>query len=529
MRLKLALLSAAAALAMSAGAADAQTKAFRYAAQGDFLGLDPHINNEGPTNAMKGNLYEGLIYRDPDLKFHPSLATDWEQVDHTTWRFKLRQGVKFHGGQPFTADDVIFSYERNRQKDSEMSFTVASIKAMKKLDDFTIEVVTNGPDPILLQKLPAFYIMDKEWTEANNAQNVVRGAGVQTFANQNANGTGPFKLVERVADTRTVVEPNPNWWGKSQANFTRAVFTPIKNPATRVAALLSGEVDMIYPVPLQDVERIKNNPGTRMLQGPELRTIFFGFDQHRDELMDMPGSKKNPFKDVRVRKAFYQAIDINGIQRVVMRGGSQPTGSMIAPGIQGFVEEIHKGRYPYDPEASKKLLAEAGYANGFPVTLDCPNDRYINDEAICLAVVPMLKRVGIDVKLNAQNRSLHFDKIGQKQGNNTSFYMLGWTPSSLDAMDMIENIITLRGAGRGTWNSGRYTNPKVEDLADQIAIEMDQNKRNGLIKEALTIHHNDVGHIPLHQQTLAWAVRDTVADIRQRPTDDVDLRWVVMK
>ena len=529
MKLRLALFGAAAALALTLGAAGAQAKTFRYAAQGDFLGLDPHINNEGPTNAMKGNLYEALLYRDYELKLHPALATDWEQVNDTTWRFKLRQGVKFHGGQTFNADDVVFSFDRIRQKDSEMSFAVITIKDIKKIDDYTIELTTSGPDPILLQNLPLFYIMDKEWTEANNAQNVVRGAGVQTYANQHANGTGPFKLVERVADTRTVVEPNPEWWGKAPHNLTRAVFTPIKNAATRVAALLSGEVDMIYPVPLQDVDRIKNNPGTRMLQGPELRTIFFGFDQHRDELLDMPGTKKNPFKDQRVRKAFYQAIDINGINRVVMRGASQPSGSMIAPGINGFVEEIHKARYPYDPEAAKKLLAEAGYPNGFPVTLDCPNDRYVNDEAICLAVVPMLKRIGIDIRLNAQNRSLHFDKIGQKQGNNTSFYMLGWTPGSYDALNMIDNIITMKGEGRGTWNSGRYSNPKVEALADQIKVETDQKKRSDLIRQAMQIHHEDVGHIPLHQQTLAWAVRDSVADIKQRPNDDVDLRWVVMK
>ena len=201
---------------------------------------------------------------------------------------------------------------------------------------------------------------------------------------------------------------------------------------------------------------------------------------------------------------------------------------MIAPGINGFDKALND-RYPYDPEASKKLLAEAGYPKGFPVTLDCPNDRYVNDEAICLAVVPMLKRIGIDIKLNAQTKSLHFDKIGAKTNYNTSFYMLGWTPGSYDALNLLENIITLDGKGQGTWNSGRYTNPRVEELTDLIRVETNQQKRNAMISEAMKIHKEDFGHLPLHQQALAWGVANTVAEVKQRPQNDVDLRYVTMK
>ena len=524
-RMTMAAVAGLAGLLAFAPAAEAKT--FRYAAQGDFLGLDPHINNHGPTNAMKGNIYEGLVYRTSELKIEPALATEWKAIDATTWRFTLRQGVTFHNGEKFTADDVIFSWKRNAQAQSEMSFTTASVADVKKIDDFTIEIVTKSPNPILMQELPSFFIMSKDWTEKNGAVDIVRGAGVQSFANNNANGTGPFKLKERVPDTRSVVVPNDKWWGTPTHNLTEAVFSPIRNPATRVAALLSGEIDLIYPVPLQDVQRINSSGSAKVLQGPELRTIYLGFDQNRDELLDMKGSGKNPFKDVRVRRAFYQAIDMDQIRRVVMRNASVNTGSMIAPGIQGFDEEVNK-RYPFDPEASKKLLAEAGYASGFPVTFDCSNDRYVNDEAICTAIVPMLKRVGIDVKLNAQTLSKHFDKIGKKEGNNTSFFLMGWTPGTFDALNAFTELMSMT-AGPGTWNNGRYSNPQFESLVNQIKGEMDQSKRNALIKQAATLHKEDFGHIPLHQQTLAWGLRDTVDKISQRAWDDVDLRNVRMK
>jgi peptide/nickel transport system substrate-binding protein len=379
--------------------------------------------------------------------------------------------------------------------------------------------------------MPNFYIVDQEYMEENDAFEVVQGAGRTNFANTNANGTGPFKVVEWVQDNRVVLEPNEDWWNHENRtdNIGRAVFTPIANDATRVAALLSGEIDLMYPVPLQDIRRLEGDPNVEVPQGPELRTIFLGMDQWRDELLDMPGSGKNPFKDQRVRAAFGHALDLDAIQRVVMRGASTPTGLMIAPGINGFQEDMNEP-YAYDPDKSRQLLEEAGYPDGFPVTLDCPNDRYVNDEAICTAIVPMLERIGIDITLNAQNKSLHFNKIGQAEDNNTSLYMLGWTPGSYDAYNMLQNITTMDGDAQGTWNSGRYSNPEVEELTDLIAVEIDEDKRNELIRQAFQIHKDDVGHLPLHQQALAWGVRsDTVESVSQRPWNDVDLRTVVLK
>ena len=508
----------------------AEAKTFRYATTGDVLGLDPHANNEGPTNTMKGNLYGRLLHRKADLSLEPDLATKWEKLDATTWRFLLRQGVKFHNGNDFNADDVLFSYKRQTQESSDMSFALATIKEIRKVDDYTIDIITKGPDPILLLNMPIFYIVDKEWTEANNAFDVVRASGSTNFANVNTNGTGPFKLVEWVQDTRLVLEPNENYWNKDgvEHNITRAVFTPISNDATRVAALLSGEIDLMYPVPLQDVNRLENDPNTSALQGPELRTIFLGFDQWRDESLDMPGSGKNPFKDKRVRQAFYQAININAIKRVVMRNAATPTGLMIAPGINGFQEDMND-RPAYDPDAAKKLLAEAGYPDGFPVTFDCPNDRYVNDEEICTAVIPMLERVGIKVTPNFQTKSKHFNKIGKAENNNTSFFMLGWTPGSYDALNPLMQLMSTGKPGHGDWNCGQYNHPRVAELTEMIKTEMDESKRNAMIREAFQIHKDDFGHITLHQQALAWGVRsDTVKSVIQRPFNDVDLRYVIM-
>ncbi len=524
--------AAASLVALSFGATtDAKAeKVFRYATTGDILGLDPQANNEGPTNTMKGNLYGRLVHRKPDLSLDPDLAKSWEQIDEVTWRFHLRDGVTFHNGNAFNADDVVYSFTRQKQESSSMAFVLATVEAVNKVDDMTVDMITKGPDPILMLNMPNFYIVDKEWVEANNGFEVIDVSGSTNFMNANANGTGPFKLVEWVQDNRIVLVPFENYWNKAniESNIDKAIFTPIPNDATRVAALLSGEIDLMYPVPLQDIKRLQAEPNTDAMEGPELRTIFFGFDQHRDELLDMPGSGKNPFKDVRVRQAFFHAIDIEAIKRVVMRGASKPTGLMIANGINGFQDDMN-GRLAHDPEKAKSLLKEAGYPDGFPITFDCPNDRYVNDEAICTSVVPMLERIGIKITPNFQTKSLHFNKIGKPQDYNTSFYMLGWTPGSYDALNPLMQLMSINGDGRGTWNSGRYSNTRIEELVGLISVEMDSDKRNEMIREAFQIHQDEVGHIPLHQQALAWGLRtDTVKKVWQRPFNDVDLRYVTM-
>ena len=405
-----------------------------------------------------------------------------------------------------------------------MAPAAPGIESATVIDDSTVEIRTKAPDPVVLQGLPFLFVMSKAWSEKNASAEPASGANPTSHANLNANGTGPFKVTGRTPDQQTTLAPHAGWWGKPTHNLTEVTFRPIKADATRLAAIVSGEIDMMFPVAPQDVQRLSTTSGVRILTGQGVMTVFFGLDQGRAELLDMPGTGKNPLKDKRVRQAMYQAIDMDSIARVVMRGAATPTGLLIGPGIEGFDAELNK-RYPFDPDGAKKLLVEAGYPNGFPITLDCPNDRYVNDEATCQAVVAMLAKVGVQVKLNAQTKALHFAKAGKPGNYNTSMYMLGWIPGTFDAHHVLVNLMT----EGGIWNAGMYKNARVEELTKAIGVEMDPAKRKAMMLEALKIHKDDFGHIPLHQQATVWAARDSVAAIQQSPLDFVYLKDVVMK
>jgi peptide/nickel transport system substrate-binding protein len=321
-----------------------------------------------------------------------------------------------------------------------------------------------------------------------------------------------------------VIVRNFNYWDKVESNLDEVVFTPIGNDSTRVAALLSGESDVMEPVPLQDVERIKASPNLTVLQGPELRTIFLGMDQKRDELLNGSVKGKNPFKDKRVRQAFYQAIDIETIKSRVMRNAATPTALLLGPGVRGFQPDMNK-RLPYDPEAAKKLLAEAGYPAGFEVAMNCPNDRYVNDAAICQAVAANMARVGVKINLQTESKLTYFPKILRRD---TSFYLLGWTPSTVDAHDVLLSLMsTPTDKGQGTFNLGAYSNPALDALQAKIQSETDPAKRNAMIREALKLHGDDIGHIPLHQQALAWGYSKKVA-LTQLPNNAMNFGWITV-
>ena len=507
--------------------APASAKTFRFANQGDALSMDPHSLNESLQLNFTGNIYEPLVGRGKKLELVPALATDWKQTAPTVWRFNLRKGVQFHDGTPFTADDVIFSYERSKGEGSDMKTYVQEIAEIRKIDSHAIDIVTKAPFPILPDVISLWYIMSKKWCEDNRAtQPVDRRKGIENAASFRANGTGPFRLRAREPNVRTTLVRNANYWDKKiDSNIEEAIFTPIGNAATRVAALLSGEIDMMEPVPVQDIPRINANPNLQVLQGPELRTIFLGMDQSRDELQFSSVKGKNPFKDKRVRQAFYQAIDINAIQKVVMRGASTPTALMIAPGIKGFPAELNK-RLPHDPDAAKKLLNDAGYPSGFEVGMNCPNDRYVNDEEICKAVAAMLARIGVKVNLTAETKGTYFPKILRRD---TSFYLLGWTPGTYDSHNPLNALMSSPGpGGRGQFNLGSYSNKRIDELTAAVASETDAAKRNGMIHEAMKIHQDDIGHLPLHQQALAWAMKKNV-DTVQLADNFMFLKWTVMK
>jgi peptide/nickel transport system substrate-binding protein len=506
--------------------APAEAKTFRIADQGDALSMDPHSLNESLQLSFTGNIYEPLVAHDKKLGLVPGLATKWTQVNPTTWRFELRRGVTFHDGTPFTADDVLFSFARAAADGSDMKSYTNEIAQVKKVDADTVDIVTKNPFPILPDVISLVYIMSKKWCEENRAERPVdKRKGVENAASFKANGTGPFRLRSRDPGVRTVLARNLNYWDKVETNIDEVVFTPIGADATRVAALISGEIDFMQPVPVQDVARLKQNPNLNIVQGPELRTIFLGMDQARNELLFSNVKGKNPFKDVRVRRAFFQAIDIEAIRTRIMRGAATPTALMVAPGIKGFAPELNK-RLPYDPEASKKLLAEAGYPSGFEVKMNCPNDRYVNDGEICQAVAGMLARVGVKVNLEAETKGTYFPKILSR---NTSFYLLGWTPATYDSHNVLNAILgTPDPSGRGQFNLGGYSNARVDELTKLVQSETDQAKRNAMIAEAFKIHQDEVGHLPLHQQALAWGMKKSVSVV-QLPDNFNLFKWVVLK
>ncbi|NRG17246.1 ABC transporter substrate-binding protein [Rhizobiales bacterium] len=516
--------AAAVIAALTSGGASAAE--LNYAFQGTLNALDPYSLNETFTLGSLGNTYEGLTRRGPDLAIQPALAESWEVVEPNRWRFHLRKGVKFHNGNDFTAEDVAFSAERVRSEGSDLTTRIGADVKVEIVDDYTVDFVLPGPNPILHYEWDTWYIMDKEWTEANSATKVTSASDTNpNYAALHANGTGPFKIESHEAGVRTVYTKNEDWWDKAEHNLDRVVFTPISSDATRIAALLSGELDMVYPVPVQDIKRVNDNAGTRALTGPELRTIFLGMDQKRDELLHSNVKGKNPFKDVRVRKAFYQAIDIEAIKDKVMRGLSTPSALMISPLLFSRSDEFE--RFPYDPDAAKALLAEAGYPDGFSVGMDCPNDRYVNDESICQTVAAFLARIGVKVDLNAQPKAKYFAKVLASGGYDTSFYLLGWTPGSFDSWNVLTNLHGCRddsGAG-GPFNLGGYCNPKVDELSAQILSENDPEKRDQLIYDAFKLTTEEVSHIPLHQQGLAWGVSEKV-DLVQRADNQFHFRWV---
>ncbi len=509
-----------------AAAFAAQAVPLRWAAQNDVLTLDPHSQNHATTTSLLQHTYEGLTRYSKDYKIEPALATAWKEISPTQYRFTLRKNVKFHDGSPFSADDVVFSFTRIKQPQGTMQVYVSGVNEVKKVDDYTVDFILGGPNPILLRGLVDFRIMSKAWSEKNRSANVQDYAKKEeTFASRNTNGTGPYILKTWEPDKRIVFEANKNWWDKLAGNATEVVYTPIKSDATRVAALLAGDVDLVTDVPTQDVERLKKEPKLKVVDGHEVRTIFIGMDQHRDELLYSGVKGKNPFKDVRVRKALNMAIDREAIRRVTMRGLSIPAGIMVAPGVHGHSKEIDRV-LKYDPAGAKKLLAEAGYPNGLEFTLDCPNNRYVNDEKICQALVGMWAKAGIRAKANVIPFANFIPKI---LNFDSSAYMLGWGVVTLDANYTLQSLVRTKTTGAdGSFNLGRISNPKLDNTIDALKIATDVKARDALLKEALETVRDEHYYVPLHHQLRPWAMKKGVTpvyDILDRP----NARFTVVK
>jgi len=514
------------ALAIALTPAFATAHTLRVAMPGDVLSMDPHSSTEAQQLSFLSNVYEPLVSRNKQLKLTPALAIEWTQTAPTTWRFKLRRGVRFHDGAPFTADDVVYSFERMNGGDSDLRNI--SIKTVRRLDEATVEAETYAPHPVLPEEMTRIFIMSRPWCVENKAERPMNlRRGIENAASFRANGTGPFRLQERQPAFRTVLARNANYWTAIESNLDSVVFTPLMNDASRIAALISGAIDLMEPVPLQHVERIRSAGNLTVLQGPELRTIFLGMDQKRDELLFSSVKGRNPFKDRRVRQAIYQAIDVEAIRSQVMRNAAVPAGLMVAPGIRGFQADMND-RLPYDPDLARRLLADAGYPKAFEVGMNCSNDRYVNDAAICHAIAAHLARVGIDVRLRTESKSSFFPKVLARE---VSFYLYGWAPASIDSHNVLAAIMgTADGTLYGRSNGGGYSNPRLDELTRRIEAEIDDTRRNEMIREAFRIHKEDLGHIPLHQQALAWAFNnDRVAGLVQLPNNDMRFMWISMK
>jgi len=515
MTLKLAKTAlAGAALIAGLVATSAQAATLRWAAQNDVLTLDPYSQIHTTTITMMQHAYEGLTRYSAKYEVEPALATKWTYISPTQVRFELRKGVKFHDGTPFTADDVVFSYGRIKQPQSTMAVYVAGVKEVKKVDEHTVDFLLDGPNPTLLRSLTDFYIMSKVWAEKNKTTNTQDyKAKEENYASRNTNGTGPYKITGWTPDQKLTMVINADWWDKAHAsNVTEVIYTPIKADATRVAALLSGDVDIVTDLPTQDVTRLRNDPKLKVVDGPEVRTIFVALDQHSPELKYSDVKGKNPFKDRRVREALNVAIDRDAIKRATMRGLSLPAAILVAPGVNGHSAEIDQP-LKADPEKAKKLLAEAGYPNGFEFQLNCPNNRYVNDEEICQNLVSMWAKVGVRTKLVAEGMATFIAKV---QNFDAPAYLLGWGVATYDAQYSLQSLVRTRTSGAdGNFNFGRVSDAQVDKLVDAMKTETDVAKRNAMIKEALVRTRDEHLYVPLHHQLRPWAMKKNIETIHR--------------
>lgn len=503
----------------------AMSETFRYAATTDPQTMDPHAVNAAPVLSFLNNVYEGLVRRGRDMSVEPSLATGWTPLDSEDgWRFTLRQGVTFHDGASFTAEDVLFSYQRASDEASDVRSWFAPVTDVRVMDDFTIDFVTSAPNPLFPDSIANFMILDSGWAADNNAALPARDA--ENFATRNTNGTGPFTLASRDPGVETRLTPNDTWWDTDRGNVTEAILTPIGNAATGLAALLSGEIDFIEPVPLQDVTQVEGRDGFKVIEGEETRVIMFGFGHEHDALLySSDVTDANPFTDPRVRLAAAHAINIDAIDRVVMRGKIDAASQLVPAGISGY-SDANADRPAYDPDRAKALLAEAGYPDGFSFGLKCTNDRYINDEALCRAAASMLAAVGLNAELTTVPVRNYWEQL---RADDFDMYLLGWSPGTFDHEHPIRFLMHSQDDEKklGSWNFGNYSNARVDELLPQIQREIDPAARQAMIDEVVQITQEEVAYVPLYVQPLIWAMKDNI-DVTQRADNFFLLRWVTV-
>ena len=495
------------ALTLALGTSAAvQAETLRWSAAGSAVSFDPNASNQSFTSTMLAMVYDGLVARDGNLQLVPGLATSWEIVEPTRWRFALRADVTFHGGEPFTADDVVATIQRTIDPGSRNRGNLSNVVAAEKVDDLTVDLVLKGPYPLLLNDLAGISMMSKAWLEANNAvQPGNMDTGVVTYAATHANGTGPFKLESYEPDAKTVFVANENWWNAGDSNVDRVEYTPIRSDATRVAALLSGEVDLISVLPLQDIARVSETPGVKVVENPSLRTIYLLFNWQPESRST--AGQENPLLDVRVRQALWHAIDLEAIHSRIMRGKSRVTGASVAPQVPGYSPDLDVP-LAYDPELAKSLLAEAGYPDGFTLKFGCPNDNYVAGEQICLAIAGMWSRIGVQADLASESMATITPRV--QQGEFDVWLNGSANLPAIDGFIMVSGSLATRGEVYGSSNHTGMSFPAIDDIVSQVATELDETRRRALLTEALQIAHDEAMLIPIHQQPIAWAMKSNV-------------------
>ncbi|OWJ68171.1 ABC transporter substrate-binding protein [Inquilinus limosus] len=497
-------------------AAPAET--LKWGASRDIYSLDPYSYGDSYTLSFLNHVYEGLVRYDAQLKIEPALATSWEAVSDTVWRFHLRQGVTFHNGADFTVDDVLASLTRVSDPVSPLRGNLPAYKGARKVDDYTVDIELVGPYPLLLNDLTNIHIFDATWLAENDSLKPTDvGAKIEGYATYHTNGTGPYVLESRVPDSRTVLVRNPAWWDKPQGNVDRIEFTPITSAATRVAALLSGEINFTENAPAQDLPRLSAQPGLKVMERTDLRTVMIGFNRKPK----LANGDDNRFNDLSVRQAFAYALDKDLIQKRVMRGKSRTAGAIIAPEIPGYTEALD-AVIPYDPGKAKALLAEAG-ATDLPFTMVCTTDAYVNEEELCQGIVNMLSRAGFKPQLDIAPTAARAPK---RTGGLADVYLIGWANEPmLDSYSILLQMIETKTDKAGVFNWGGWSYPEIDKLIVQASTEMDRSKRLALQTRALEMAKAEIVMLPLHQQPMAWVMSDEIVSVAQL-ADNKPRHWL---
>jgi peptide/nickel transport system substrate-binding protein len=507
-----------AALAAALASALAAAAELRIGLATDVTALDPHYHNVTPNNSAAFHIFGYLVERNEKSQLVPGLATEWKTVDPLTWEFKLRRGVKFHDGSDFDAADVVASIERvPTVPNSPSPFTAYTkqIREMVVVDPYTIRFKTAAPYPLMPSDMTQVLIVSKA---------AARASTEDFNSGRAAIGTGPYRLVRYVKGDRIELARNDGYWG-GRTPWEKVTLRLLPQDAPRVAALLAGDVQVIEAVPTSDAAQLKKDKRLSVFRTVADRLIYLHIDSDRDVspfVTDKAGRPlaKNPLKDPRVRKAMSKAINRAAIVERVMEGEAIASGQLVPDFLFGATKNLDVERF--DPEGAKKLLAEAGFADGFGLTIHAPNNRYVNDAKIAQAVAQMLSRVGIDTKVVAMPSSAFFTQATELK---CSFMLLGWSTGTGEASSSLKALLMTynRDKGYGTANRGRYSNAKVDALTEDALQSVDDAKREAYLRRATEIAINDAGVIPLHFQVNLWATRDGIAYAPR--TDENTLAW----